>query len=502
MRSLVLRHYLLSLLVICLLCGISYVVYTSLTKDPLLGLTTAVVSRGSVEDSVAVSGSITSSNNANLAFPTSGIVSKIYFKEGDEVTVGEVIATLGAEGLVAERASALASLRLAQADKSELVSGVTTNEKNVTATTVAIAEADLDRIKSSQAVIVENAKRNLLNTTIAAKAISVNEDAAPPVISGTYNCNREGTYQLKPYTSSYVSGYSFTISGLESGTFNLSTKQPLPFGTCGLYALFNSMSQYSNSMWEIEIPNTKSSNYTTNKNAYDKAVSDADNAIGAATQALALAKSKQVLQNSAPRNEALTRAEAKISQAEAQIAQIDSRSKDRTIIAPFSGILTTANILEGETAGSAPVFSILSTDAFELVARIPEVDIVKIVTGQTADVVFDAMPQTQTHATVTYISPIPTQTNGVGYFEVKLLLNEQFDWIRSGLNADINIITKKKENVVVVPTLYIIKTPTGTFLDTLSDTKKIAVPVQVLFTGNDGLSEVSGIKEGTVIVAP
>lgn len=480
----------------------SYMAFKIIAKDPNANLTTTTITKGDVVNTVSVSGAIESNNVADLAFPSSGIVSKIYTKEGDQVKKGDVLATLGAEELIATRASALADLRSAQADLKKLISGSTNEERVVTDRTVSIAQADLTRITEAQNTNVENARRSLLNTTLSAYSEKTTTFTSAPIISGTYTCKSAGAYKLSIYSSGSLSGYSISLSGLETGTYPATISQETKFGNCGLYAKFAKDSPYIGTVWTVEVPNTTSSTYTVNKNTYDKAMIDASNAITAAKQALQLAQDKQGLANANPRSEAVDIANARISSALAQISRIDAQIGNRAITAPFDGTVANVDILVGETAGLSPVFSILSTENFELVARVPEVDVIKIKIGQTADVIFDAKSDTLIKATISYISPIPSQINGVAYFIVKLKITDQLEWIRSGLNADIDIITDKKENVLKVPKIYINHTDNNDSLQVLTGELKSTSTIKVLFTGNDGFSQIEGVTEGTVVIAP
>lgn len=502
MTLFVLRRPIISILLIAILIGGGVTTYKYLTEDPLAELVTTSVMKGDVTSTVSVSGVIESASTAELAFPTTGIVSKVYTRVGDKVQAGDVIATLGAEGLVATRASALAELALAAADRQQLVTGVRSEEQTITNTTVAIAEAELLRAKQSQAQAVENARRTLLNTAITARSINPKEETTPPIISGTYTCDKKGTYSFNVYASNAASGYSFTLTGLESGTFTVSTDQPVSFGTCGLFAKFSSGERYNNSNWIIDIPNVTSSLYTQNNNNYEKVQRDSDNAVAVANEAITLAKNKQQLENAVPRSEALTRANARVAQAEARVNEVTAQISDRSIIAPFAGIITVVDILVGETAGTKPIITLLGTDTFELKARIPEIDVTKIFSGQSAKVVFDAKREQPVDAIVSYIAPVPSQINGVAYFEIKLILNRQPDWVRSGFNADIDIITEKKIGVLVVPSRYVITKDTGTYVSVLTGTTIITTPVTLTLRGTDGLAAIQGVVEGTIVVSP
>jgi multidrug efflux pump subunit AcrA (membrane-fusion protein) len=304
------------------------------------------------------------------------------------------------------------------------------------------------------------------------------------------------------YSSAAASGYSFNLSGLESGTFAVSSDQPVAFGSCGLFAKFTANSRYSNSTWIIDIPNVSSANYTQNSNTFDKVEREAQNAIAAATDAVTLAQNKQQLENAAPRSEALTRANARINQAEARIAEITAQIGDRAIIAPFTGVVTMVDILAGETAGTKSVITLLGTEAFELTARIPEIDVPKISTGQQATVIFDAKRDEPVAANITYIAPVPTQINGVAYFEIKLALSNQPAWVRTGFNADIDIITAEEKNALIVPNRYLITSGVSTSVLVLRDQTIINTPVQIILRGTDGQIAITGVTEGSTIVTP
>ncbi len=472
------------------------------TTDPLAGHITTSVTRGTVEQIVSVSGLTKAANAAELAFPTPGIVSKVYVHEGDHVQTGDVLATLGAEALVAQRSSAVADLRIAEANLKELIAGDTPDKRAVRNTTVANARAEVSRIKTTQALLVANAKRILLSSGLAAQSENPSEQTTPPAVSGTYHCTNEGRYQMTIYPSTAPSGYSIRYSGLESGSSALSTDQPLPIGACGLFIKITAGEYYENSVWSIEIPNTNAATYTASKNALDTALATEQTATDAATEALTLAEQQDSAAGAAPRSEAVDRAEAQIAKSTALIAQIDAALGDRIIKAPFPGIVTTVDILPGETASTKPVFTILATTVLELTARVPEIDITSIALQQPVRVLFDADRSEIHTGHITYIAPLPIQIDGVAYFEVKITLDVIPDWLRGGLNADIDIITASKENVLRVPKRYVSGTSSSSVVRTIAGNTIATTTVTTIFEGNDGFTAIAGVSEGTTVVTP
>lgn len=464
---------------------------------------TATVDRGTVSELVSVSGFVEAKQVAEMAFPATGIVTAVLVEEGTVVTQGQVLATLAATTLVAERNEAEAALVAAEAAYREVVTGPRDEEVTLANTTLQSAEANLARVTIEETRKVNNARAALLSTGLTATTKDAEESSAAPTVSGTYTCTNEGTYQIEVYRSSSDSGYSYTYTGLESGTTIASVDQPAALGTCGLYLLFTPGDTYADTTWTIEIPNTRSSSYTTLLNTYNLTKTQADNAIEAAENNLAVAKGENTLTLAPARTEARTQAEAAVAQARARIAAIDARLSDRSIVAPFDGVVTEIDIAVGETAPATPVITVLASDAFSLKARIPEIDITKLQLGQKMNAVFDARSQETLTGEVTYISPIAKQIDGVAYFEITIELDTLPTWLRAGLNADIDIVIEERQDVVRIPKRFVTTAADGTKSVLVPAGHRVATTtIEVLFTGNDSYYEVSGVAAGTTVIAP
>ena len=401
---------------------------------------TTVVERGDVEQLVSVSGVIEAEQSAELAFPTTGIVSTVNVDKGDVVKAGTILVTLEARALQADRQDALAVLARAVANRDELLAGPQTETRDATAETIAFKTKTLETVTATQADLVANAYRTLVSTDLTAISNDGNEEAIAPTISGTYTCESEGEYVLDMYNSNTNSGYSYQLSGIESGTYAASTDQATPMGACGLRILFDSNSSYRNAEWIVAIPNLESAQYVRNRNAYTLTQTQAASAIALAEQDVALAQANAASANAPARNESIARANADIASANARIARIDAQIEDRTIRAPFAGTVVDIDVLPGETVTATPVVTILAAADFELTARIPEIDIGKLETGQLIRAEFDAKAEETLVGSVDFISLQATEIDGVAYYEAIISLDKTPTWMRSGLNADIDII--------------------------------------------------------------
>lgn len=467
---------------------------------PELVTTTAEI--GSVRQLVSVSGIAKAKQTAELAFPTSGTVREVLVDVGDEVAVGDTLITIDTRTLYADRQEALASLAQAIADRDELVAGPTASARSVTNENLISKQTALETTKESEKQKVNNAYNTLLSNDLTAYSKNASENAVPPIISGTYNCNKEGTYKIETFSSQAESGYSYKLTGIETGTYVVSNEQAISLGNCGLRIVFDSNSNYRNSIWYIDIPNTKSASYVSNRNAYSLAVTQSKSAITLAEQAVTLAKADAQNQNAPARTEAITRANATISQAKARLNKIDAIIADKALKAPFAGVITEMNVLPGETVGTEPIITLLASNAFEVTARIPEIDISKLQTDQAVEMLFDAKSDEVVLGNVTFISPEATEIDGVSYYEAIISFKENPSWIRSGLNADIDIIVAEESAAIRLPKRFVTKISNGYEVLLKSNNTVASTSVDMILEGNDGFMAITGINNGDTIVAP
>lgn len=465
-------------------------------------IVTATVEIGPVRELVSVSGIAKAKQTAELAFPVTGIVQEVLVETGSEVKTGDQLVILNSKALYADRLNSIAAVSTAKANLDETLRGLTPSARDLVAESVTTIEENLETVRITEEQKVENAYRTLLSTDLTAYSTDSEEEATAPTISGTYNCLEEGSYEIEIYSSKTESGYSYRLTGLETGTYIASTQQPGKLGSCNLQIQFDEDSNYANSDWTIDIPNMRSSLYVTNRNAYSLAITQAERAIANAEQALIEAKANATDQNAPARNESIIRAEAAVTQAEANLARIDAQIADRTLTAPFSGVITEIDILPGETVTAVPIATLLASNAFEVTARIPEIDIGKLNTGQKAEMLFDAKSDEIVTGEISFISLKSTEIDGVAYYEAIIKLDSIPTWIKSGLNADIEIIIEEKTEGLRVPKRFVTETKTGHEVILQKENSVASTTVEVIMKGNDGFVSITGLNDGDVIIAP
>jgi hypothetical protein len=229
---------------------------------------------------------------------------------------------------------------------------------DVAKASVNTAEVNLAEITKQQEVLVANAYRTLLNSSLQAQSVSNLDAYDSPTITGTYDCKKEGFYNLKTYASS--GGTSVNYSGLEEGILLL-TDIPRPLGSCGLFLSFDkTKTLLANKEFNIQIPNKSAANYNSNSNAYELAVENKGQALALAQAALDQANSSLTALVSSARPEDIATAQAQIDNASGAL-QIAQAAYDNTIIkAPGDGTITAIYIAQGQIAApNAPAIEYL-----------------------------------------------------------------------------------------------------------------------------------------------
>jgi multidrug efflux pump subunit AcrA (membrane-fusion protein) len=207
-----------------------------------------------------------------------------------------------------------------------------------------------------------------------------------------------------------------------------------------------------------------------------------------------------------PREVDLASARARIAQAKAELMEQQARLKQATLISPISGKVAEIAFEVGESANSTEIAVILLTDALQIKANISEVDISKIHSGDQASFNLDAFPIDQSwKAVVTSINPAETVIQGVIYYETTLVIeksdqNPSDAEIRSGMTANIEILTDSREDVLLLPLQALQTEDDQNVVYLLKGGQKVSMPVALGLEGEENVEILEGLKEGDEVI--
>lgn len=210
--------------------------------------------------------------------------------------------------------------------------------------------------------------------------------------------------------------------------------------------------------------------------------------VNSAQQALNLLKAGS-------RPEEIAQAEAQLIQAKGALTTIETQIEATVIRAPFSGVVTAryadpGDFVSPSTAASETTSSTSSSILslafnYQVVANVAETDIAQIQPGQPASIRADAFPDQVFEGSVAQVAEQATVTSNVTSFEVRINLSEAAKAeLRPGMNVDVEFQAGELADVLVVPTVAIVREAQGE---------------GVLVMGPEGLPQFRPIETGLTV---
>ena len=295
-------------------------------------------------------------------------------------------------------------------------------------------------------------------------------------------------------------------SDLVTNTYNVmlatvTTNVYTPTVISTLKASLNTQSTALNTA--ISTTQSAASNIRNKEIYYQGQITAANNSVISALNNLNLAQARLDLKKAPARSFDLDIARANVRRAEATLARYYSLMSDTMIKAPVDGIVTKINVDVGEQSSmSQAAISMIGLSATQIKVDVPESDITKLKVGDTVDITLDAFGNDQVFTgTVTFIDPASTVISEVIYYKVTVGFNVQDDKIKSGMTANLTILTNSKDEVLVVPSRSVSARGDVRFVQVLQDDKPVEKEVQVGLKGDDGLWEItSGLEAGDKVI--
>lgn len=172
---------------------------------------------------------------------------------------------------------------------------------------------------------------------------------------------------------------------------------------------------------------------------------------GAAAQvARALAELEGL--RSRPTPEELAVAQAQVRQAQIGLEQAKRQLGYATLVAPSSGTVTSIGASVGQwVSAGTPLVTLADLSHPELKVGVSEMDIGEIQEGQRVTAILEAYPDQELEGQVSEIAPLPAVTAGIVNYPVTIELDECEVTARTGMAAQVEIVTSDRADVLWVP---------------------------------------------------
>lgn len=326
-----------------------------------------------------------------LTFPIGGHVSAVNVKQGDQVTAGQVLATMGDREQYQANVTA-AQLEVENAQKS--VNDLNTNA-NITSSTAWLTLLDANE----KVIQAETAWAN-----VDTDAYQTKIDDANVKVSDTKTALDDAQTEYDKYT-------------------NLESNNPTRVAA-------------------EDALKTAQKNYDDAVHARDQLVIDHDRAqanLELAQAAQVKAQSDYDATRQGPDPDQLKLAQMNLETAQAHLAAAQSALDSMDLKSPFSGTVVDVNVDPGQLVGTSS-WAVLLADYSEWYVEtsdLTEQEVVKISKGQSASIAPDALPEVKVAGKVTEIADMFNVQAGDVLYKVRLLVDQPDPKFRWGMTVEV-----------------------------------------------------------------
>jgi len=371
--------------------GGGYWGYKKLTADPVVSANiTAKAKIGDVSKVITATGTVNFPHSIPLQFSNNGQVVELNIKDGDTVKKGQVLARIDDAALKTNVLQQQANLTTAQTKLQSLKDGYNAQTK-------AEAQSALAKAQQNLTTAQQNADPAYLSNQ---------------VLIANQNVNHASDILAKAQQSGDASSIQSAQNSLNQALSELTTAK-------------------------------------TSQNG------GAAQALVAAQADVTAAQFKVDKQETGPTEADLQATYASIAQAQAQLDSANTALAEATILAPTDAVVIDSGLQLYQYTTDNSMITITPVEGtgsnLEVAATIDQADIAQVKVGQKVDITLDAYPDDPSSGVVSLVALQGTTTSNVTTFEVKVAVEQASDKLRSGMNANLDIIVEEAKDVLTVP---------------------------------------------------
>ncbi len=471
------------------------------------------VERGPISEIVKVRGEVVPKREFDLEFPFSGIVEKIFVKEGQAAAQGAPLMKLDTKDyeLEVKRLEAALSQRTANLEK--LIAGPTEDDVNISKTKVSNAEISLGEAKKIVLVKLNDAYTKS-DDAVRGKAdqfFSNPRSANPELDFNTGDSRLTDEIERKRFSvEAVLTSWADELKNLSPGTglhqavnsANGNLSEIKSFLAEAALAVNGAQPNIDTPQTTIDAWKTDVSSARSGVNAAIAALSAAEEKMKTAESNLALAESELAFKTSGARPEDIEIAKARIEAAKNQIASAREKITKSHLYAPADVDVVKIPIEEGELFSPGAAAVSLSSSELKISADVSELDIGKLRNSNGNDVLikFDAFPGADFSGKVSFIEPKEIVRDGDVYYRVNVLFKPGKENIRSGMSADLEIIISTKENALKIPELAVYPKNGENFVKIFEGGRAAERKILLGISDGEFVEVAGGLGEGQTVV--
>jgi len=421
--------------------------------DATASLEVQAVEFGQLTSSIGATGQVRAGQSATLSWETSGIVEDIFVIGGQEVSDGEVLASLEQSSLPQNVITAQSDLLSAQENLEDLYESFEG---------LALAQAQ-EAVADAQDAL-DSSDYTYASLQTPANSTDIDEAYVDVLLAQQALDKAQDDYD--PYSNK--SEDNLTRASL-------------------LAALGNAQDDYDSAVRTYN-------SLINGANSTELSVAEADYSVAAENLLAAQVEYERLL--AGPTS-------AEIAAAEAQVVAAEASMKHALVEAPFDGVITAAYPQEGDVVTSqVEAFRIDNLSELFVDVEVNELDVNQVRVGQSVTITLDAIRNEEFSGEVSSVSLAGDDSSGVVNFAVTIQIFGVDERIKPGMTAAVEIQVSEEAAMLLVPN-QAIRLENGLQVVYVMNAEEGLQPVAItLGQSSDSLSQVvsGNLTEGDLIV--
>ncbi|KOA20604.1 multidrug resistance protein MdtA [Clostridium homopropionicum DSM 5847] len=426
---------------------------------------TANVKKGDIKVTVSGSGAVYYVQSQETVSKVDGIVKKVYFKEGDKVKAGDLLAELDdsdQQSKVQDASSSLAQTELSNNSAYEDLENLTIKAPfSGQVTGISVSSGDTVNKGAAILTITDTSKLKVTLPFNAADVKLIKTGTAADV-------NIASLMQVVKGTVTYVSSQP-AVSSNGTLLYNVEIQISNPGALTENMVASADISTTKGTISSIDSGKLSYINKTT----ITSKVSGNVESVSVKEHQQVKSGTTMVKLQSDEVEKSIRTASLNIANSQKQVSTAQEKLEYYKIYAPFDGSIISQTINVGDSVKAGGVIAkVADTSQLAFNVSIDELDVSQIKVGQEVTVSLDAFSDTSTtpmKGAVSKIAMEGTSTNGVTSYNVTIKISGTDEKIKSGMNANGEILVSNTTDVLYVPIEAIQKINNKSFVYVKSD---------------------------------
>ncbi len=403
-------------------------------------LQSAVVERGDMLVAVSASGRVRPAQQANLSFAAGGQVAEVLVEVGDTVEPGDILARLDTQRLTLELERAEAAVAAAEAQLARLKAGVRAEEIDAVDANLRAAEAQLAGSAAERDQVAAGARPSQIAAIEAEVANALTQQKkAQDWYDTTLTC----------VTVRVSKGERVELPDGEV----IIAPEDIEREICPLLGMPEEQARHrlaaANAALEAARERLKEVEAGAGESQLRAAQASVDAA--AARRDGAQAQLDGLLEG--PTEGQIAAADARVAQARGSLAQAELAIEHTLLKAPFGATVAAVEVsIGGQASAGVPAIALVDVSSYHVNVAVDEMEVGRLMPGQTVHLRFDALTETLVPGTVQRIAAASGLEGGVVTYNVRIDLAPTDAPIRADMTANATIIVEELSDVLKIPT--------------------------------------------------